>query len=328
MAVLPPHPMRHRSLLAGVFLLTACVKSGGSGGTTPSNQASGRGGIDYSATIADPVGFLPIDSEVVLSLDAERLRRSPVWAMLESKLLAAAGRDLQMFKTVCGFDPVTSIRGITIGIKNLKQDTPDGVLVVSGLDRVRLTECMTKARKQGDKAVQVAADGTVTIAAEGANDSPVVFGFVDDSTVVAMIGPATSSASFSAVLASGAPLRKSPAFGELVGRIKLESALWTVINGNSSVFEQAAALGVKPKAIVGFVNLATGMDANVRIRLSTPQEAQQLTTMAQGQLGMAQGFFEKLEVAADGADVAVLAVMTEAQLQSMLSMVNGMLGSP
>ncbi len=320
--------MRYRSLLAGAFLLTACFKSGGSSGTTPSNKAGGRATVDYSATIADPVGFLPMDSEVVLSLDAEQLRRSPVWGMLETKLLAAAGRDLAMFKTVCGFDPVTSIRGITIGIKNLKQDTPDGVLVVSGLDRTRLTDCMTKARKEGDKAVQVAADGTVTIAAEGAGDSPVVFGFVDDSTVVAMIGPATTSASFAAVLSGGSPLRKSPAFGELVGRINLEAALWTVINGNSSVFEQAAALGVKPKAIVGFVNLATGMDASLRIRLSSPQEAQQLTTMAQGQLGMAQGFFDKLEVNADGADVAVLAVMTDAQLQSMLSIVNGMLGSP
>ncbi len=321
--------MRYRPFLAGMFFLTACFNSGGSrGGTTPSNTAGGRGGVDYSATIADPVGFLPIDSEVVLSLDAEQLRRSPMWPMLETKLLAAAGRDLMMFKTVCGFDPVTSIRGITIGIKNLKQETPDGVLVVSGLDRTRLTDCMTKARKDGDKAVQVATDGTVTIAAEGAGDSPVVFRFVDESTVVAMIGPATSSASFSAVLASGAQLRKSPAFGELVGRINLEAALWTVINGNSSVFEQAAALGVKPKAVVGFVNLVAGMEANVRVRLSNPQEAQQLTTMAQGQLGMAQGFFDKLEVTADGADVAVVAVMTDAQLQSMLSLVNGMLGSP
>lgn len=321
--------MRYRLLLAGVLLLSACFKSGGSGGAgTPSNTAGGRSSVDYSATIADPVGFLPIDSEVVLSLDAEQIRSSPVWAMLETKLLAAAGRDLMMFKTVCGFDPVTSIRGITIGIKNLKQETPDGVLVVSGLDRVRLTACMAKARKEGDKAVQVAADGTVTIAAEGAGDSPVVFGFVDDSTVVAMIGPATSSASFAGVLAAGSPLRKSAAFSELVGRINLEAALWTVINGNSSMFEQAAALGVKPKAIVGFVNLVAGMDANIRVRLSNPQEAQQLTTMAQGQLGMASGFFDKLEVTADGADVAVVAVMTAEQLQNMLSLVNGMLGSP
>ncbi len=327
----PSRPDRYRLLLAGVLLVTACYRSagcGGAGGGTPSNKAGGRTAVDYSATIADPVGFLPIDSEVVLSLDAEQLRRSPVWPMLETKLLAAAGRDLMLFKTVCGFDPVTSIRGITIGIKNLKQDTPDGVLVVSGLDRVRLTGCMDKARQQGDKAVEVAPNGTVTIAAEGAGDSPVMFAFVDDSTVVAMIGPATTSATFSAALASGVPLRKSPAFGELMGRINVESALWTVINGNSSVFEQTAALGVKPKAIVGSLLLANGMDANVRVRLSSPQEAQQLSTMAQGQLGMASGFFDKLEVTADGTDVAVHAVMSDAQLQNMLSLVNNMVGSP
>lgn len=317
--------MSYRPILVGVFLLAACFKSGSGGGSTPSNK-TGPAGVDYSATIADPIGFLPIDSEVVLSLDAEQLRRSAVWPMLETKLLAAAGNDLMMFKTVCGFDPVTSISGITIGIKNLKQETPDGVLVVTGLDRTRLTACMDKARQSGDKAVTVAADGTVTIAAEGANDSPVVFGFVDASTVVAMIGPATSTPAFKAVLKAGSPLRTSAAFGELIGRVNLEAALWTVINGNSSVFEQAASLGMKPKAIVGSVLLANGLDATVRIRLATPQEAQQVTTMAQGQLGMATNFFEKLEVTADGSDVAVVGVMTDAQLQSMLSILNGMLG--
>ncbi len=323
--------MRHRLLLAGVLLVAACFKSGGSGGAgdseTPSNQVRGSG-TDYSATIADPLGFLPIDSEVVLSLDAEQLRRSPVWAMIEPKLLVAAGSDLQTFKTVCGIDPVTSIGGITIGIKNLKQETPDGVLVVTGLDRARMTACMDKARKQGDPAVQVAKDGTVTIAAEGKNDSPVVFAFVDASTVVAMIGPATSSSAFATVLSSGAPLRKSPTFGELIARVDLEAALWAVINGNSSVFEQAAALGMKPKAMLGSVHLATGLDAAMRIRLGTPAEAQQITTMAQGQLGMAAGFFDKLEVTADGSDVAVVAVMTDAQLQNMLSLMTGMLGGP
>jgi len=322
--------MRHRLLLAGVLLVTACFKSGGSGGgggETPSNQARGTG-ADYSATIADPLGFLPIDSEVVVSLDAEQLRRSPVWSVIEPKLLVAAGSDLQMFKTVCGIDPVTSIHGITIGIKNLKQETPDGVLVVTGLDRARMTACMDKARKQGDQAVQVAKDGTVTIAAESKTDSPVVFAFVDASTVVAMIGPATSSAAFAKVLASGTPLRKSPAFGELIARVDLEAALWTVLNGNSSVFEQVAALGMKPKALLGSVHLATGLDAAMRIRLGTPAEAQQITTMAQGQLGMAAGFFDKLEVTADGSDVAIVAVMTDAQLQNMLSLMTGMLGGP
>jgi len=316
--------MGTRALLAGLVLVTACFKSGGSGGSTPSNK-QGAAAPDYSATLADPVGFLPIDSEVVFSLDADQLRKSPLWTMLESKLLTAAGNDLQMFRTVCGFDPVTSIRGLTLGIKHLKQETPDGILVVTGLDRTRLMECMAKAK--GDATVQVSKDGIVTIAAESKTDSPVVFGFVDATTVVVMIGPATTAAAFSAVLAGGAPLRKSSAFTELFGRVNLEAAVWTVINGNSSVFEQAAALGVKPKAIVGSVKLEVGLDAAVRVRLSTPQEAQQVTTMAQGQLGMAQGFFEKLEVAADGADVTVVGVMTDEQLRAVMSMVAGMMGT-
>lgn len=317
--------MSPRALVVGLLLVGACFKSGGSVvGSTPSNKR-GPAVPDYSATIADPVGFLPIDSEVVISIDAEQLRRSPVWAMLEPKLLAAAGNDLQMFRTVCGFDPVTSIRGITIGIKNLKQETPDGVLVVTGLDRQRLTACMAKA--QGDGTVTVTTEGIVTIAPESKDDSPVTFGFVDATTAVLMIGPATTPAGFGAVLSGGAPLRTSAAFIELFGRVNLEAAMWTVLNGNSSVFEQAASLGVKPKAIVGSVKLEVGLDADLRVRLSTPAEATQIATMAQGQLGMASGFFEKLEVVADGTDVMVVGVMTDEQLRNMMSMINGMMGS-
>jgi len=314
-----------RTALAALVLVAACFKSGGSGGgAAPSNKAAAAG-PDYSATLADPVGFLPIDSEIVFSLDAEQLRRSPVWTMLEPKLLAAAGSDLEMFRLVCGFDPVASVRGITLGIKNLKQTTPDGIIVVAGLDRERLVACMAKAQAN-DPSIQVSSGGVVTITPKTKDDTPVVFGFVDATTAVAMIGAATTPARFAAALAGGAPLRKSPVFVELLGRINLEASMWVVINGNSSVFEQAASLGVKPKAIIGSVKLEAGLDANLRVTLATPAEAQQITTMAQGQLGMAQGFFEKLEVTADAADVVVLGVMTDEQLRNVMSLLNGMMG--
>jgi hypothetical protein len=318
--------MRHRLLLVGVLLVGGCYKGGSGGAATVTPTTTARASADYTATLADPVGFLPVDSEVVFSLDAEQLRGSEIWRMLEPKLWASAGSDLAAFKVVCGFDPVSAVRGITVGVKALKQDTPDAVLVVSGIDRARLTDCMARTSKEGEKGVALHKDGVITIAGDAKDPSHVAFAFVDASTVVAQVGPLASHDSLLAILKSGAPLRKSPAFVELIAQVNLEASLWTVINGNSSVFEQAAALGVKPKAMFGSVGLTKGLDASVRFRLSTPQEAQSLTAMAQGQLSIASSFFEKLDITADDADVVIIAVMTEAQLQNMVSLLGGMLG--
>ncbi|MDB4960339.1 MAG: hypothetical protein JWP01_338 [Myxococcales bacterium] len=317
--------MRHRLLLVGVLLFGGCYKAErGTGATTaPSNTA--RAGVDYSATLADPIGFLPIDSEVVVSLDAEQLRGSEIWRMLEPKLWASMGSSLAAFKVECGFDPVATVRGITIAAKGLKQDKPDAVVVVSGIDRARLTECMTRTSKTGEKGIAIDKDGVITMG--NPQDGRVALAFVDASTVVAQVGALASHDGLFAILKSGAPLRKSPAFVELIGQVNLEASLWTVVNGNSSLFEQAASLGVKPKAIFGSVGLTKGLDASLRFRLSTPQEAQSITTMAQGQLSMAVNFFEKLEITQDNADVVVIAVMTEAQLQNVVSLLGGMMGS-
>jgi hypothetical protein len=309
-------------LLAGVLLLVACFKSSGS--STPLHGAAPAIEIarsDHSATLADPLGFLPIDSELVLSLDAEQLRRSEIWRQLEPKLLASADQGLGQFKRVCGFDPVTSIRGISIGMNGLGANA-SGVIVVSGLDRARLTACARKNHRAGQ--TTIALDGEFLTVRDA--QATMVATFVDASTIVALVGPTATRESLQAVLSGGAPLRSSPTFVEMFGRLDIESSLWVLINGNSKIFQQAAALGMKPKSLIGSLSLASGLDAMFRMRLETAAEAQQLSQLAQGQLHLASSFFEKLEVTTDSADVVVIAQMSETQLQNLVSLLGGMLG--
>lgn len=316
--------MIQRALLVGSLLLGAC-SSTPSGTTTPPGNTAPPKAVDYSATIADPLGFLPVDSELVMGLDVDSLRSSPLWAPLAARVTASAGAQLAAFQQMCGFDPMATVHRVRLGLKNLKSEKPDGVIVITGLDRPQLMSCLGKASNgaaliEGDF---VTFDGTKTGGPQAA------FAFVDASTAVVAVGPGANKAQLKAVLASGVPLRTSPAFTELLGRTDVEASLWGMMNANSSIFDQlASGIGSKPKALFGSVKLGGGMTMNVHVRLDTPAAATQLATMANSQMGMARGFVTKLDVTTEASDVVVAVGMDDQQLNAILQLIGPALGNP
>jgi hypothetical protein len=316
-----------RYSLACVLLVAACYHDPGVRAAPPSNAAPvrGRSGPDYRETINDPVGFLPLDSEVVLGLDGDQLRKSELWKQLEPGLLAKAGAELATFKSLCKVDPIASIHSIAIGMKNVSDDNPDGVLVVHGLDREPLMACLSGA--SGSPRKVAIEDGVITVRGSASDPNNVVFAWVDRRTVVVLVGTTANKALLADILASGSPLRGSPAFTEMFSLIDSSSALWALVNGNGKLFDKAGAMGLKPKAVFGSLSLADGLAMNVRMRLATAAEASQIVTAAQGQLGVAKSLFDRLDVTADNADVVLGVAMTDQQLQSMIGMIGGMYGS-
>jgi len=334
--------MAQRALLVGSLLLaTACYKGGSSSTTTttppPANALAVKAGVDYSKTIADPLGFLPIDSEIVLGLDVDQLRKSSFWVPASAKLAAAGGGELAAFKTACGVDPMTTVHSITMGIRNIDA-TPDGVMVIAGLDRGALMSCMAKAPKN----TTTIQDGIVVITgskpgsgtgglggAGGGTEQTVAFAFVDASTVVGVMGPSASREHLQAVLAAGSPLRGSQAFNDILKHTDLEASLWMMLNGNSKVFDQAAgALGSRPKAAFGSMNVTSGVSLDMRLRLQDAAHATQIQQMINGQLGMARAMFTKLDVTTDDVDLVISLAMTDAQITQILQLAGVSLNGP
>jgi len=318
--------MNSRALVVASLLLTSCYKDKPRTEVPPSNgvpPATAR--VDYSATIADPLGFLPVDSELVLGVDVDQVKKSMFWPPLAARISQAGGPALTTFQQVCGFDPMQTIRAMSLGIKNLGQKTPDGVLVVHGVDRGALMACMEKGAQSGGK-TQIE-NGLVTVRSD--DGSTVAFAFVDASTIVGVVGPSASAAQLKAVLAAGSPLRSSPAFAELVAKTNLEASGWMVMNGSSSVFDQMAqAVGSRPKAAFGSVSVLSGVAMDLHLRLDTPAQAQQLSTMANQQAGMARSMFTRLDITTENADVVVALAMTDQQLTSILQMAGVSLATP
>ena len=276
--------------------------------------------------IYDPLGFLPVDSEVVLSIDAGLLRASALWGTIEPALSAKAGHALAQFRTQCGVDPLQSVRQIAMGFKGLGDALgPSGVFVVRGLDRKAITACLDHL---------VGADPRVTVAngvvqvKSAPGQPPAALAFAGGSTLVMVIGPAASSEELSRVIRGGAPLRGSPAFLELVGRIATQRTAWFALNGNARVFDQLSPLGIRPKAFIGSVDLANGLAAEARLRLDTEASAQNLAGLGQNQIAQARGLVDEIELSSEDADVVLRIGMTQEQLATIVRMVGALAGVP
>ena len=314
-------------VVVGLAALGACFRSGGGGGGGGTGLQNKAAEAHYAASATDALAFLPVDSEIVLGLDVQQVVGSPLWKRFEDRLLASVGKELQEFKAACGYDPLATLRTLTMGARITSAESPEGVFVVRGLDRDKTLACLPRAfAKDG---VRISSDGgVITLPARGTGDFPKVMAFVDASTAVFATGAQATRAQLEAALASGAPLRKSRAFAELWSGLDPKQTMWVVMNGSSKAFDGFAQLGARPKAIIGSLSLANGLSASGRVRFASPDQATQYAAMVQAQLGMVRPMVEEIEVAADGADLTLRLAMTVPQLESLFAMLGGMLGGP
>jgi hypothetical protein len=151
--------------------------------------------------------------------------------------------------------------------------------------------------------------------------------FVNDSTLIAVLGDKATAAGVKAAAAGGSTLKSSPPFLDMYSKVNTGDSLWALMNGNSKVFDKMASLGVKPKAMFGSVNVTDGLSLDLRMRLETPDAAAQLANMSKSQLQQAAKMFDKADVSNDGADVRFTIVMSSQKLQALISQFAGLMGA-
>lgn len=318
--------MGHRWLLVVALAVAGCYSSKGGGAKAPSNTAAPALApvvskhAHLARTIADPLGFLPVDSEIVLHIDTQRVRRSALWRQYEPMLMQAASNGLPKVSGDCGLDIIANLGTLRFGFKDIG-DHVQGVMVVTGINNAKLRTCMVADKQSGDFVI----DGDVMVGTS-TKGQEMALELVGASTVVLVMGTGTDRARLDAVLNSGAPLRTSPAFVDIFSTLNTQSALWFAMNGSSKAFDQTAGLGFRPKALFGSVGLVDGLSASMRIRMESPGSATQLTTMISGQIGALKSFVDRLDVAADANDVTLELGMTDAQVSSIVSMLGGLAG--
>nr|HEX4313431.1 hypothetical protein [Kofleriaceae bacterium] len=270
---------------------------------------------------ADDLSLIPVDSDAVLGLNWHSLSASQAWKDLIAPKLASnpdAMANLDKFKALCGFDPMSTITSVTMGLKGIGQAHPDGVVVVHGLDKTKSKACFDKKNaEKAPKDAKVTVDGDVVLVT-GSDGQTVAFMFADQSTLLVVVGSQATKDGIAKVAKGGSALKTSAAFTELYKKVNTSDTLWFLING--SAFAGKMPSGVNVKALFGSVNVTAGVAGDVRARMDSAATATSVTSMAQSQVQGLSSFVDKIAITADGSDVHIVAAMSETKLKSLASL--------
>lgn len=329
--------IRHGWLVAALALsvgAAACKKDENK--TAPAATATGGGatatapaaGGAPAAATGDDLSLLPVDSEVVLGLNFSQLQKSALWQKFVQPQLMKdeAQKKLAEFQTKCGFDPMAAISSVSMGLKGVGADKPDGVLVVHGPEKAKVLGCLDKMKGEAEAEGTTITTEQDVVTIKSKDGDNFAFTYVNDTTLVGVVGANANAAGVQAAAKGGSALKTSPAFVEMYGKIKTADSLWLLMNGNSKAFDQAAAMGFKPKAVFGSVNVTDGLAVDMRIRLESPDQAKSIADMANGQVGQFKAMVDKLDIANDGADVKFIVAMSSQKLEALIGQFAGMMG--
>src|SRR5262245_48187077 len=113
-------------------------------------KAAPSGGVIAGA---DDLSLLPADSEIVMGLNFAQLQQSALWKQFAPKLMEKAAGGLAEFKAACGFDPIEQIKSVSLGMKGVDSGgkTPEGAVVIHGLDKAKSMACIDKAKAEAAK---------------------------------------------------------------------------------------------------------------------------------------------------------------------------------
>jgi len=295
----------------------------------PSPTKPGGGGTAISDANASDLSLLPADSEMVIGINLGQLQQSALYKQFASKFMDKAAGGLAEFKAACGFDPMESIKSMAMGMKNLGGGgAPDGAIVIHGPDKAKVMACIDKAKdKAKEKGTEITVDGDVVLVKDKSGGTT-AFTFVNDSTMLGTIGTKGNVDGVKEAAKGTSALKTSATFVDMYSKINTQDSVWALVNGNSKMLDKAGALGVKPKAIFGSLNLTDGLTVDVRVRMSTPDEVKGFVGMAQGQIGNPQvkQLFDQLDVVGDGNDAKITVKMSAEKLKALASMVGNMMG--
>ncbi|MEO8699720.1 MAG: hypothetical protein ABI867_06735 [Kofleriaceae bacterium] len=299
------------------FIRSAFIVAFAIGAATPAFAQPAK---KAPAAATDDLSLLPVDSEMVAGLDFQSLQTSQLWKQFVEPMLGKGDVKKQMdeFKTNCGVDPMKVVTKISIGIKGIGQTNPDGVIVAHGVPKAKLVACYDKMTKMKKTDADITRDGDVLIVKQKSGGQTVAFSFLDDTTAVMVVGTQATAAGVKGVVKGTSALKTSTAFVDFYKKTNTNDTLWLIMNGNSKAFDQLGAMGIKPKAVYGSLNVTKDLTLDLKVRFNTADEAKNLSTMVNGQLKAAASMFDKITVTADGSDMKVAVLLTDAKLKALM----------
>jgi hypothetical protein len=304
--------------------LVAVVALGLGAGACDSGKKDSKAGAVNNPDLA----LLPADSEVVLGLNFAQLQQSAMWKQFSPLFMSKAASGLAEFKTACGFDPMEAVKSISMGAKGAGGANPEGVVVIHGPDKAKVTGCLDKMKAEAAKGgADIQQDGDV-FTVKAPNGETSAFTFLGTDTIVGSFGPQASKATVMTAAKGGSGLGTSATFVEMYSKINTKDSVWVLVNGNAPFMAKASSFGIKAKAIFGSVNVTDGLTVDLRIRMGSNDEVKNFVSLAKSQTDNPQvkAMFDKLDVSQDGPDAKFSVALSQQKLMTLASTMGSMFG--
>ena len=289
--------------LALLCALVACGSSAPPVG--PSHKAAAPA---YEASLDDVLGFLPVDSEIVVAVDAHQIRASQIWAALAPRVEKELGSDLSELRSACGFDPLKTVERVSIGLRLPDADHVAGVIVVHGVGAGTMKCIGARSGARVDRGVVITLDG------ERKQAAWTVIG----STLIGQLDAQASHDSLQTVLASGSPLRTSRAFMAVYDKLDHGAAVFGLANGRSRAFDELDGEQIRPTVASGKLTITDHVTLAAHAEFVDDAAASKVDTMLKGAFGSIGKLIERAQSRTTGRFVDVDLSISGAQLQSLL----------
>jgi hypothetical protein len=313
-----------RRLAAGLVVcgvvLGACKK-----------EEPGKSGDNNGAAVVknQDLQLVPVDSEMVLGLNLAQARDSKLFQELvmpqitkNAKLQAL----VEKIKTKCGFDPMTAVSSITLGMK-AGGGNPEGVVVVHGLEKAKALPCVDQMKDEAaEQKAEITRDGDVVLIKGDRPEESSAVTFVDDKTAVVAFGPKGNKAGVLEVAQGKSTLSSSKEFVDMYSRVKTGDTVWLLVNTSAEMVAEALSkLNIKSKALFGSVNVTDGVAIDLRLRVDSEEQAANLAKGMESQAAGFAQFADKVEIDSEKADVRFKVSLTQDKLQTLVRFAGPML---
>jgi hypothetical protein len=265
---------------------------------------------DRSATIGDPVGFLPGDAQLAMWIDLDALRASAVWATYRAKVVAALGARLTNFVAKCGFDPLEAVKSIAIGLADFSEK--EGVFVIRGLDRDRTIRCLEQ-HALGDDTI-TSDHGVVSILDKSGALN--LLTFVGPTTLVMVGSGKPTVETLQRAVATDRPLRDDGEVVALLGKLA-RGAMFSMV-GRGAFTKRLTKFGVPPRTVAMSVHATDGFAGAIDLTFPTPVEADHVAHELDEGLDRLS-MFEKHDVVATGDRVHAELVINREALADLVA---------
>ena len=97
----------------------------------------------------DDLAYLPADSEMVMGVNFAQIQQSALWKQFVQPMMMKGDvkAKLDEFKSVCGMDPMTTVKSFSFGLKNMAGGKPEGIVVGNGVDKATCSGAWTSSRR-------------------------------------------------------------------------------------------------------------------------------------------------------------------------------------